>query len=349
VLAALAVAGLGLVLAWLGGAFRDVVHPGEVPVERVGSTGRTLVPVERLRAEDTTVVIGSVQPKRKADVASQVLATVLDVRVRPGDRVKPGEVLVLLDDRELLAQQRETTAALVAAEADLVTRRSDYDRLKKLRDSGSVSADEFSRVEGAFRIADAQVNRAKEMLARLTVQLTHTKVVSAAGGLVADRLVDPDDLATPGKTLLVMYDPNDLEFHAHVPESLVSALAVGQPLAVRVDAAGLSVTGTIREVIPQAQQASRSVLVKVTLPPTTSAKPLLPGMFGRVAITVGTVDRLWVAKAAVVQVGQLDVVEAVNPDGTLARRFIRTGQESDGKVEVLSGLVPGERIALPVR
>jgi multidrug efflux pump subunit AcrA (membrane-fusion protein) len=72
-------------------------------------------------------------------------------------------------------------------------------------------------------------------------------------------------------------------------------------------------------------------------------------MFGRVAITVGTVDRLWVAKAAVVQVGQLDVVEAVNPDGTLARRFIRTGQESDGKVEVLSGLVPGERIALPVR
>src|SRR6476646_767291 len=69
-----AVAVLGLLLGWMGGGLRDRVYPGVIPVERVDSTGRTLVPVERVRAEDTTVVVGSIQPKRKATVASQVLA-----------------------------------------------------------------------------------------------------------------------------------------------------------------------------------------------------------------------------------------------------------------------------------
>jgi RND family efflux transporter MFP subunit len=344
---AVAVATLGLFLAWLGGAFRDKVPPGEVPAERPSAAGRALVPVEKIRAADTAAAVGSVQPRKRTEVASQVLAVVLEVRVQPGDRVKPGDRLVTLDDRELVAQQREATAALAAAEADLVTRRTDYERLKKLRDTGSVSADEFTRVEGAFRVADAQVARAKEVIARLAVQLTHTAVPATAGGVVADRFVDPGDLATPGKPLLVVYDPADLELHVNVPESLAPGLAAGQSLAVRIDAAGLAAAGTVREVVPQARQASRSVLVKVALPPAPTARPLLPGMFGRVEIPVGSAERLWVPLPAVRRVGQLDLVEAANPDGTLSRRFVRVGQEVNGKVEILSGLSAGDQVALP--
>src|SRR5262245_52186419 len=226
-LGSIAVCVLGLFLAWMGGAFREMVHPDDVPVERASSAGRTLVPVESVRAENSALVVGSIQPKRKADVASQVLAKVMDVRVRPGDRVKPGELLVVLDDRELLAQQREMTTARVSAEAELATRRADYDRLRRLLDSGSVSPEEVERVEGAFRVADAQVKRLTEVLGRLAIQLTHTRIVSAAGGIVADRLVDPDDLAIPGKTLLVVYDTTDLEFNDHVHKRIDTDLYVG--------------------------------------------------------------------------------------------------------------------------
>jgi membrane fusion protein, multidrug efflux system len=298
---------------------------------------------------DTATVVGSVQPKKRTEVASQLLATVLEVRVRPGDRVKSGDPLVTLDDRELAAQQREMSASLVAAEADLVTRRGDYERVKKSRTAGTASEDEFGKVEGAYRVAEAQVTRSKEVISRLAVQHTHTKIVATGSGLVADRFVDPGDLASPGKPLLIVYDPDDLELHANVPETLAPAVPVGMELAVRIDAAGLSAKGIVREIVPQAQQASRSVLVKITLPPAQSAKPLLPGMFGRVEIPVGTVERLWVPRPAVIQIGQLDQVEVGNPDGTLTRRFVRTGEVVNGKVEILSGLSVGEQVALPAK
>lgn len=358
--AILAVAGLGVFLAWMGGAFRDKVEPGEVPAPRTPSAGRTLVTVEKIRSYETIAVVGTVQPKKRTEVASQLLATVLEVRVRPGDRVNTNDLLVILDDRELLAQQREAAASLTAAEADLVTRRADYERIKKLRDTGSVSADEFSRVEGAFRVAEAMVTRAKEVIARLSVQLTYTKIQASSPGVVADRIVEPGDLATPGKTLLVIYDPTDLELHANIPESLAPIVPVGTELPVRIDAAGLTTRGTVREVVPQAQQASRSVLVKISLPSSVSAQRLLPGMFGRVEIPTGfTVrlwslelpfgisERLWVPREAVRQVGQLDLVEVAAADGTLSRRFVRIGQQDGEKIEILSGLSAGERVALP--
>src|SRR5205807_322732 len=86
---AVAVSAFGLLLAWMGGDFRDKVRPGEVPAGRPPAAGRTLDTVERVRGEETATAVGSVQPKKRTEVASQLLATVLDVRVRPGDRVKP--------------------------------------------------------------------------------------------------------------------------------------------------------------------------------------------------------------------------------------------------------------------
>lgn len=343
-----ALAGLGLFLAWMGGAFREKVPPGQSPASRPSATGRMLVMVESRRTPDTITAVGSVQPRKRTEVASQLLATVLEVRVRPGDRVATGDLLIVLDDRELLAQQREALAAQTAAEADLVTRKSDYERIKALRASGVVSQEEYNRIEGAYRVAEAQVVRAKEVLARLAVQLTHTKLSANTSGIVADRLIEPGDLATPGKPLLVIYDPADLELHANVPESLASAVSVGKTLTVSIDAVGLKTQGAVREVVPQAQQASRSILVKVGLPASTE-RPLLPGMFGRVEISIGEAERLWIPQAAVRQVGQLDLVDVAMPDGTLARRFVRLGTTQGEMVEVLSGLSAGERVALPLR
>ena len=343
----LALGGLGVFLAWMGGAFHQKVHPGSEPVEKPSAAGRTLVTAERVSEAETITAVGSVQPRKRTDVASQLLAAIREIKPRPGDRVKAGDPIVTLDDRELLALQREAVAARATAEADLVTRKADYERVKSLRGSGSVSAEELSRSEGAFRVAESQVKRAAETIGRIEVQLTYTKIAAGTDGVVADRFADPGDLAVPGKTLLTVYDPSELELHANVPESLAAGIKLGQKLPVRIDANDLSVEAAVREIVPQAQTASRSVVVKLALPAQT-ANPTLPGMFGRLVVPVGTAERVWLPTAAVQQRGQLDLVEVAD-DAHLTRRFVRLGRQVDGKVEILSGLMAGEKVALPAK
>lgn len=345
----LALAALVAFLAWMGGAFREKVRPGEGPVPRTSASGRPTAVVEERRVADTAPVVGSVQPRQRTEVSAQLLARILDVKVRPGDPVTPGQELVLLDDRELQTQQAEAQAAVAVAEADLVVRKIDYARAVKEREQGVGSAADFARYEGAMKVAEAQVKRAKESVSRLAVQLTYTKIVATARGVVGDRFADPGDIAAPGKVLMVIYDPAELELHVNVPESLASEVREGQQLRVQIEAAGLKdVTGIVREVVPQAQQASRAVLVKVALPKVPSAKPLLPGMFGRVSIPVGIFERLFIPRIAVQHLGQLDLVEVVTDD-TLSRRFVRIGPADGDRVEVLSGLSAGETVALPTR
>lgn len=346
--ATLALGALILFLAWMGGAFHEKVPPGVVAVERPKATGRTIVTAERTTSTETVTAVGSVQPRRKTEVASQILATVREIKPRPGDRVKAGELLVVLDDRELIAQQREAAASLTSAEADLATRKVDYERVKSLRNSGSASADELNRVEGAYRVTEAQMKRAKETISRIEVQISYTKITASTDGLVSDRFAEPGDLAAPGKPLLTVYDPNDLELQVNVPESLAAGIVVGQKLDIRIDANNLATSAVVREIVPQAQQASRSVLVKLALP-QASSNPILPGMFGRAAIPVGRVERVWLPRSAVLHIGQLDLVEVAEPDGTLSRRFVRLGRIEDDKVEILTGLSPGERVALLAR
>jgi RND family efflux transporter MFP subunit len=340
-----ALAGLGVFLAWMGGAFHEKVHPGVEPVEKASAAGRTLVVAERTTEAETVTAVGSVQPRKRTDVASQLLASIREIKPRPGDAVKAGVPVITLDDRDLLAQQREASAALTGAEADLATRRREYDRVKDLP---AASADEKSRAEGAFRVAEAQVTRAKEAIGRLEVLHTYTKIAAGTDGVVADRFADPGDLATPGKPLLSVYDPNDLELHANVPESLAAGIKLGQKLPVRVDANSLAVDATVREIVPQAQTASRSVVVKLALPVQTG-NPTLPGMFGRLVIPVGTADRTWLPAAALQQRGQLDLIEVEDGHGHLTRRFVRLGREANGKVEILSGVSAGEKVALPAK
>jgi RND family efflux transporter MFP subunit len=347
---ALALAGLVVFLAWMGGAFRQKVHPGEVPVPRESASGHATATVEKRRIEDVATAVGSVQPRHRTEVSAQLLARILEVKVRPGDPIKPGLELVLLDNRELLAQQAEALAAVTAADADLIVRKADFARAQSSRDKGIMSAEDFARFEGVAKVAEAQVRRAKEAASRLDVQLSYTKILATSRGVVGDRFADPGDIATPGKPLMMVYDPAELELHVNVPETLAPDLREGQQLAVQIEAVGLrDGTGIVREVVPHAQQVTRSVLVKVTLPKSTSAKPLLSGMFGRVSIPVGTVERLFVPRGTVRQLGQLDLVEVVNTDGTLSRRFVRVGPVVGDRVEILSGLSEGETVALPLR
>jgi RND family efflux transporter MFP subunit len=335
-------------IAWMSGAFLSKVSPGVVQQERLTAEGRTVLPVEILRTPETFDAVGTVQPRHKTSVAGQILAVIREVKVNPGDPVQLGQVLVVLDDRELQAQLREAEAAATGARADLDVRRGDYKRYEQMFREKAVSKEDFDRIEGAYKGALAQVSRVEEQVARMRVMLSYTEVKAQAAGIVGDRYVDPGDLAVPGKPLLTLYDPKERELHASVPENLVSDVREKMELRVRIDAVNRECHGVVREIVPQAQQASRSLLIKVTLPPE-AVRVVYVGMYGRLWIPVGHIDRIVVPAAAVQSVGQQDIVDVVGEGEAIQRRFVTVGRRFGDKLEILSGLAVGERVALGKR
>jgi hypothetical protein len=124
---------------------------------------------------------------------------------------------------------------------------------------------------------------------------------------------------------------------------LAHRLKVGQPIGVRVDALDKVCSGTVSEIVPEAQSASRAFQVKVTGPCPAG---IYSGMFGRIIIPLEDEQVLVVPRQAVRNVGQLELVEVIE-GGQAFRRAVRTGRTLGKDVEVLSGLRQGEEVALP--
>lgn len=341
-----------VIIFWMAYGFHSRISPGRIQYERRKLGERKVAVVRPLQTTETISAVGTVQPRRESEIASRLLATIQEITVDPGDHVAPGQLLIALDDREIEAQLREAEAAVAAVSADLDVRERDYRRYEQMFAAKAVTKEDYDRIEGAFQATRARFERAQQQVQRIQVMLTYANIKAPDRGIVSDRFADPGDLAVPGKPLMMVHDPTELELHASVRESLAAHLRPGQRLRVSIDAPHIDTEATVREIAPRAEAASRSVLVKVTLPaPSPSAdgeQQLYSGMFGRLQIPIGQRNRVVVAADAVQRIGQLDVVDVITEDNRLERRYVRIGEQIEHDVEVLAGLRIGERVALPV-
>ncbi len=339
---------LVLIIAAMSGYFRTKTEPGEAPLAQPLLDGQAVARVHTLSTTQSVDSVGTVQPRRKTEVASRLLAVINDVAVDAGDSVTAGQLLCTLDDRELQAQLREAEASAAGIEADLNVREREYQRKVRMFKDKAVTKEDVDRSEGAYLMAQAQLQRMKEQANRFKVMLTYAQIESQAAGVVADRYADPGDLAVPGKPLLTIHDPQALELHANVREGLSGNVRLNQRLPVSIDALGRTVEGTIREIVPRADSTSRSLLVKITLP-AKQLSGIYIGMFGRVSIPVTERQRLVIPRQALQVIGQLTLVDVVLPDAHLQRRFVRAGQLYGDQVEILSGLTVGDTVAVPTQ
>lgn len=331
------------VIGWMEGFFNTKIPPGTAAAEERMAGSAPTATVAALHTIETADAVGTVQPRSKTEVAARLLSTIQEVQVEPGAHVKKNDVLITLDDREIQAQLREVEAARLGVESDLAVRQREFERYKQMFAEKAVSKEDFDRVEGMYLVAQSQLKRTEEQVNRITVMLSYAKIVASQDGIIADRFADPGDLAAPGKPLLTLHNPNELELHASVRESLAQDVKPGQKLAVHIDSIKLNAEGTVREIVPQAESSSRSVLVKVSVP-VESSQELYIGMFGRLAIPIAETERVVVPSGAVQRFGQLEVVDVVE-EGRLQRRFVQTGKVFGDQIEILSGLSVGEVVA----
>lgn len=374
--AALVGSGLGIaaLMAYLGGFFvPDKIGPNDVPrVVRPNSEAprKTAESIVHTITEYYEAV-GTVRPRTEARIESQVTGRILEILVRPGDRVTRGALLVVLDDRELharleqarhglasaKARREQVRQAVASARAGYAQAEAAYQRTRTYFDSEAATSQDLERAEAAYlqakaalqqaqdslREADARVKQAEQVVKEARVALGYTKIKAVDEGQVAERLAEPGDLAWPGKPLLVLQTRGALRLEAFVREGLIQKVALGEKLDVVLTAQGLTLAGTVEEVIPAADPMTRTFLVKVGLP---YREGMFPGMFGRLLVPVARRQVVLVPRAAIQHVGQLEMV-TVRHDGRWERIFVKTGARMGQNVEILSGLSGGETLCLP--
>jgi RND family efflux transporter MFP subunit len=346
-----AAAGIAVVAAavvWLSGGFGERVPPGIAVVEtaRPRPDGRDAV-VERSVGPVVEWASGALASARQTVVASRILARIEEVRVRAGDRVVAGDVLVVLESADLEARVAQAREALQAARARRDLAESERARYERLYERGVATRQRLDQALADAQAARADVDRLQQSLSEAETALSYTEIRAPVSGLVVDRLAEPGETASPGDPLLRIYDPSALRVEVPVRESLAVRLRVGDTLRVEVPALSEAFDGRIEEIVPFAEPGARTLLVKVALP---QHPRLYAGLFARVAVPAGTRSRLLVPSEAIERAGQLDFVTAVDDAGRLERRLVTLGAyREDGKVEVLSGLAAGERVVLAAR
>jgi len=335
---------------------------------------KTTVTAERAALPRVFDAVGTVKARTDSRVEAQVTGRVLKVLVRPGDKVKAGDELVILDSRAFTAQlersrQAQASAqsrigqardALASAQAAFDKAESTYRRMKQLYDQKVVTAEEVEKAEAAHLQARAALSQAREgvnaaqsgdreagkVVQEAEIGLDYTTIRAQEDGEVAQRMADPGDLAIPGKTLLSLQTSGSLRLEAMVRESLIGRVKIGQVLPVVIEAleGGAPIQGTVDEIEPLADPVTRSFLVKARLPERPG---LYPGMFGRLLIPLGEREGVLAPEAAVTRVGQLETVR-VKAGDTWQTVYVRTGAVHGDKVEILSGLSGGEELGIGI-
>ncbi|MCP4020864.1 MAG: efflux RND transporter periplasmic adaptor subunit [Desulfobacteraceae bacterium] len=347
----------------------DTIDPGQ---SKAGSTPtlsfETLLQPEKVEITQMVEAVGTIRPKTESKIESQVTAQVERVLCRPGTRVKKDQVLIELDARTLLAKLKQANEGLEftknslqqaqksqeEAKAGLDQTHSTYLRSKKLVESRIVSSHQYEIDKATYLKAKARLEKSKQaklaagssirqaehIVKEAGIALGFSRIKAPAEGIVARRMIDPGDLAVPGKPLLIIQTSGALRLEASVRESLISRIVQGKKYGVRIETAGILVTSKIEEIVPYADPDTRTFLVKAAIPDTPG---IYPGMFGRLLIPVKKKAVLLIPKEAVTRVGQLELVHVQNKE-SWSKVFIKTGKEYDQRLEVLSGLDGNETI-----
>lgn len=340
---------LGAVLvATLIGAAAAQPAPPAVPTVAVGSAS----------AGSGFEVDGSLQALQQSTVAAQIGGNVVQLAVKAGDRVRAGQLLVRIDERDAAAGLARSDAALAQARAELSNARLHAERTRELRTQGFVSQAALDVAETQFKAAQAGVQQAQSGRSQAALARSFAAATAPFDAVVLATHVEAGELAAPGRPLVTLYAPGRMRAVVQLPASRTAAArgATGVQVQLPGGAASRWVTPATRTELPGTDPVSQTVEWRFDFSAADSAG-LTPGQNVRVrfagapaaAATAAAPGRLTVPAAAVLRRGELTAVYAAQ-DSRFVLKAVRLGAAQGDAVEVLAGLKPGERIALdPVR
>ncbi len=317
---------------------------------------------------DTFEVGGTVRARTVAAVTSRILSPVLEVAVRPGDRVRRGQALVRLDARQLNSGTTSADAMLAGAldgaaaagaeesgaESALTLAKTTYGRVSSLRERKSATQGELDEATAALRAAEARlegaharraaaeraVEAARGSARSATVAASYAVLTAPFDGLVTETPAQEGMMAAPGVPLVTVEDTGKYRLEVSVDAARAGAIAVGAHVPVQLGDAQDAVDGTVGEVTESVDPVEHAFIVKIDLPP---AAGLRTGLFGRARFQAAERSGIAIPTSAVVRRGQLALV--FTEDGGVARmRVVQVADEAGTSTRISAGLADGDRV-----
>ncbi len=323
---------------------------------------------------------GTVIPNKQILLSPKVMGYLIKVNVKAGDRVKKGEVLAVIDSsaikpdvekakagikevnaalKELDKALKEVEARKQAAEANYQLAEKTYNRFKKLLEADAVSKQKFDEVAAQYRAAKANLEAVKAKEAQILAKkkvllakkqqveaslkkakafLSYTELRSPVNGIVLQKLIDKGNLVSP-QTPVFKIGSLPLKVRAYIDDIYAGKVKVGTDVKVKVQ--GKTYTGRVVEVDRSSDPVTHKFGVKVLVEGLNA----IPGTYAVVEIPSLKAEAVAVPKSAIYRVGAVEYVFVVK-NGIAHLRIVKTGEKVGNMVIVLSGLHPGEKIAV---
>ncbi len=261
-----------------------------------------------------------------------------DVRVNVGDVVKKGQVLAIFSADSVNADVAQARAALMEAEANAGEAVANAARAQTLKTSGALSAQQISQYMTAETTARARIASAKAALASQELRLRYTQVVAPDAGVISARSATVGSVVGVGTELFRMIRQGRLEWRAEVTATELARLHTGTNAVIKA-ANGSELTGKVRMIAPTIDPQTRSALVYVDLPTSTSADaPFKAGMFASGQFELGDSKAMTVPQQSVVVRDGFSYVFKLNQDQRVSQVKVQSGRRLGDRIEVVSGL-----------
>jgi membrane fusion protein, multidrug efflux system len=296
-----------------------------------GPTPVLTAEVREQRWSDVLEALGTAGANESVTLSAKVSETVERVNFQDGDFATEGMVLVDLSGRA-------EVAGLEEAQATYTDALKQYQRQAELVEQGTIAR---STLDTSLATRDAARARMNAIRARLADRV----ITAPFAGLLGFRQVSPGTLVTPGTAIATLDDISTIKLDFSVPETFLSALAPGQRIEARSAAWPQQVfEGTVRTLDSRVDPTTRALIVRAELP-NPEAK-LRPGMLLTVRIEQAPRTLLAVPELALIQVGSVQSVFRLGDDGRVEQMTVKSGTRRRGEVEIVEGLVAGDRIVV---
>ncbi len=310
-----------------------------------GALAGPQVPVVTVGAQRVSTgyeIDGVVEAVRQATVSAQATGRVATLQVKVGDKVRAGQVLATIDDRDTQTGVARGQAQVAQADAELLNAQANVQRTRDLRQQGFVSQAALDVAESQFKAAQAARAGAGAGAQQARLAQSFTQVTAPFDGYVLETLAQAGDLAVPGKPVATVYAPQPLRVVVHVPASMAQTARTAK--SIELQAGDAWVQPAAQQGVTAADPVSQTLTWKMDVP-TSAAAQMMPGQQTRVRFVGGSAQRMLVPLAAVLRRGELTGVYVANDKGFVLKA-VRAGAQHGDTVEVLAGLKAGDAVAV---